>query len=278
MLHRVLLSIALVVVVAQTARAQDVEIGQPVVRPREQGDAEPVAAPTQSASRPLGWSDPSGDATAPSGYAYTPTTTATADPVASAEGYGDAPLPPAYAPPAQQATPPATSTPPATTFESQRPTYTDSAEPSRLPRIAVEALAGLGGSFFGALLGLLIADQLCSSGCDEDIVVGAAVGLLLGLPVGVWTGGIAMDGNGGLGWAIAGSMIGWVGTGVLVSLADDSGDDTGWLTALGVAMPIGGAILGFELSSDASATRARSIRASISPRGQGAVLGLTATF
>jgi hypothetical protein len=209
-----------------------------------------------------------------------------------------------------QVLPPAviTSAPPAPfVLDSERPpglqSETRAASPSdiagtsrrsRVGRVLVEAVSGAGAGFGGVVLGGLaggFAGLLVGPG-ESDVnlmpLIGAATGAAIlgtvGLSLGVWGAGLAMDGNGGIGWTFLGSSAG-VATAMLGTFASNNGVVA---TALFATLPLAGALLGYELSSSDSRrdTEAREherhtqtmARAQIAPTFSGTSLGLVGTF
>lgn len=124
-------------------------------------------------------------------------------------------------------------------------------------RVSAETLGGLVGGAAGVLSSGMLGFGLCKAagggfetfGCILPAVVGAYVGGAVGIPMGVWGAGELMGADGGLGWAMLGSVSGAVVAGTLVAVTDiEHGDPAFWLLVVG--LPLTGAILGYELSVD----------------------------
>jgi len=128
----------------------------------------------------------------------------------------------------------------------------------RALRIGTEVLGGWAG-----LLGLGYAGWRVGYAADGEensfpfrygAVGGAFAGALLGAPLGVWGAGHAVDGNGHLLWTALGSTAGMAGA-WLFTMAGADLESTPVLAAL-TSLPVAGAIIAFELSSDPSRARA----------------------
>ena len=158
---------------------------------------------------------------------------------------------------------------------------------SRAGRISAELALGAAGMLGGGLAGFAIGSATCNaSASDSDwfpclgpMVVGGGIGAMAGTPLAIWLGGTALDGNGGLGWTLLGSSAGFLAWGAIAAAAE--GDMGAWL---GLALPLAGGVLGFELTSDpsaraADAARARTrLAAALAPRPGGATLSLSGDF
>ena len=152
--------------------------------------------------------------------------------------------------------------------------------PRRVARVALElalSTAGVAGAF-----------ALGSAACDEDAratewgcfgitILYGSLGLAVGLPLGVWLGGLWLGGSGGLGWTYLGAAGGVSAMGLLLRVGNNP-----VIVALAISMPFVGATLAFELSSDASERRAlrapHRITAGLAPTAGGAVLSLAGDF
>jgi hypothetical protein len=132
-------------------------------------------------------------------------------------------------------------------------------ESPRASRIAIEALAGVGGEVLLGYTGFQAGRALCSNhhgmfACLGEEVTGVLVGGTIGAIGGVYAGGAAMDGTGRIGYTLVGGLAG-TGTALLTTAAfagasEDSGASIvlAWIALVG--MPVAGSILGYELSSD----------------------------
>lgn len=112
--------------------------------------------------------------------------------------------------------------------------------------------AGLGGVLVGGLLGYAghtFATQDAPSSPDTAVVLGAGVGWLTALPLGVALFGAARDGDGGYGWSLLGA-VGGTALGGAMGYVLDRGPSDGLAGAAGVGFFGGvvGALLGYELS------------------------------
>lgn len=163
--------------------------------------------------------------------------------------------------------------------------------PSRGARILAEAggglLAGLGGGFAGVMTG----NAMCEEGlvgppggflmpCLGANLVGLLLGVGVGVPLGVWGGGLLMGGNANPLGAMAGVGLGLV-AGVFVGMTVPS--PLGFLLAL--SLPLIGSIMGYEATQPDPGPRAPAV-ASTPPRLQpvlafsphGALVGLGGSF
>ena len=98
---------------------------------------------------------------------------------------------------------------------------------------------------------------------DDILRVGLYGGVLgagLGVPMGVYLVGTNMRGDGGLGWTFLGSMAGSGLTLVLAILARDDVLPVGVPVLAGLVLPVAGAVLGYESSSQLRAPPARARR------------------
>jgi hypothetical protein len=158
--------------------------------------------------------------------------------------------------------------------------------PSRGIRALGEAGLGFAGGlvvgFAGALLGVGIGaasnDPWAALGGG---VLGALVGATAGIPLGVMIGGKLMDGNGSLLATIGGEAVGILLSIGLTALSRDGAGAVSFLI-----LPVAGAVLGYELTSDDSASGAaaekrglRSLRPTIAPTAEGKpAFGLSLRF
>lgn len=108
-----------------------------------------------------------------------------------------------------------------------------------VPRVSVEMLSGVLGGFLGFLPGVALEDPAT-----------AAVGLLLGLPLGVSISGWIFDADGSYWWSLLGEIAGIAVLAAVIAAWDRDPGDAGF-TAIPVTfgMPLAGAIVGFELSN-----------------------------
>jgi len=153
----------------------------------------------------------------------------------------------------------------------------DEESPSRAGRVAAEVGGGIAGFFLPGFVGAYL---VCLGGCS-DVGIGVAVtAALLGLPTGVWLAGNAVDGNGGWGWTLIGSLAGWVFAGGI--LAAGAGSDSAIPAVIAGMFPVAGAVVGYELSSDPSAEaaerRAARFTASFAPMPGGATLSVSGSL
>ncbi len=158
---------------------------------------------------------------------------------------------------------------------------------ARALRISVELALGTAGLFGGGLAGLEIGAAACDETASDTewfpclgaAVVGGGIGALTVTPLAIWLGGSALDGNGGLGWTFLGTSAGFLAWTGFVAAAQ--GEDVAWL---GLLLPLAGGVLGFELSSDSSASAADAARerthvsASLAPRPGGALVAVSGDF
>jgi hypothetical protein len=122
-------------------------------------------------------------------------------------------------------------------------------------RIAAEAGGGVLGAGVGFIGGLAFGAAACGEGglgCIGAAMFGGAVGATGGLGLGTWVGGNIADGNGGIGYTYLGELGGLLALTIVVGVASELDiEPPPVVTVLGVlALPIGGAILGYELSHD----------------------------
>lgn len=130
------------------------------------------------------------------------------------------------------------------------------ARAERPERIAVELGGGVVGGAAGAFsLGVLSAGVCAltdagarSFGCLIPAVAGAYLGGAVGIPLGVWGFGNLMDGDGGLGWTMLGSLSGTAIAATTLVLTDIEQGSPLWWTLL-IGLPLTGAVLGYELSA-----------------------------
>jgi hypothetical protein len=112
------------------------------------------------------------------------------------------------------------------------------------------ALGTLGGAVLGAAYGNSNGGGFAALGY---FILGAAAGNILFMPLGTWAGGTLADGNGSILFTYLGGGAGVVG-GALLTAALGSVADGDWLfpvsLALLVIFPLGGAMLGYELTHD----------------------------
>lgn len=136
------------------------------------------------------------------------------------------------------------------------PAMVGPAHAERPERVAVELGGGVIGGAAGAFsLGLLSAGVCAltdggkrSFGCLVPAVAGAYVGGAVGIPLGVWGAGNLMDGDGGLGWTMLGSLSGTTLAVTTLLLTDIEQGSPLWWTLL-IGLPLTGAVLGYELSA-----------------------------
>lgn len=133
------------------------------------------------------------------------------------------------------------------------PEVTKRAEPSsRTGRIVGELLLGgiaeLGVGIIGALAGCAFDRSSSSFGCLGGALVGGLIGMQVGTTLGVWGVGWLLDGDGSIGAVIGGQLVG-----TLLGIAAAAvlqGSSLG--AVLFFALPVVGAIVGFEATSNAS--------------------------
>lgn len=146
--------------------------------------------------------------------------------------------------------------------------------------LATAVSTGFAGALIGGVIGLASNDPFAAIG---GAAIGGLAGLVIGLPLGVVITGNAMDGNGKIWATIAGEVTGIL-IGGLITAAYSANNFDGTVPVFVMAtFPTVGAVLGYELSSDPSARRAKeqtgAWRPVIRPTGDGGfALGLSATF
>jgi hypothetical protein len=134
---------------------------------------------------------------------------------------------------------------------------------SKTPRIAVESLTGLGLGVVGLIPGSLYLLSFafcddCDTGAEPFLValgLGAA-GLSGGTALGVKVGGALMGGEGQFAPTLLGSLIGTV-VGAFVAIPFGIAIEGAWVVPL-LALPVTGAIIGYELSQPAASERTAS--------------------
>jgi hypothetical protein len=149
--------------------------------------------------------------------------------------------------------------------------------------VGIGALTSLGGMFALGLVGLGVCEltdggKTPKFGCLGPVVISGGLGLLAGIPVGVWAGGRLVGGEGSLLATILGGLLG-VGAGIWVNVAMAA--DPIFLLAL----PLGGlagSIIAYEFSHQQTsparvATRPR-VQPTLAISSRGALLGLGGTF
>ncbi len=133
----------------------------------------------------------------------------------------------------------------------------------RVARIAVELVLGtgvsLGGELLGAYAGLNV-DLLSGREAGLGASLGAAVGAILTAAPAVWLGGRAMGGDGSFGWTMLG---GAAGTAVSVVIIAIKNTTAAW--GIAAAMPVLGAVAGYELSSHRHRSEAPQPAVSVTP-------------
>lgn len=114
---------------------------------------------------------------------------------------------------------------------------------------------GVAGLYLGFLAGTAaLADRRGSSSVSGFFVAGAYGGVLgasLGIPLGVYLVGNNYHGNGGLGWTYLCSAVGGAAAFGLAYAAESGDIGVGIPIVAGLFLPLTGAVLGYELSSDA---------------------------
>ena len=158
-----------------------------------------------------------------------------------------------------------------------QPSYTP-----RAPRMALESLLGVVG---GAGLWLATTYLGCEAlGCEElqglGMMIMTSPMIPIGMALGIYGAGVALDGNGGLGWTIlgtlGGSLVSVLGVAILVN--SNGGDEISGLLTITLPPLIGG-IMGFERSHDEpTINMAPHMTVSIDPTTKGAILALTAAL
>ncbi len=124
-------------------------------------------------------------------------------------------------------------------------------------RIAGESLGGVVGGAAGVFSVGLLSYGSCALvdgggrgfGCLVPAVLGAYVGGAAGVSLGVWGAGELAGANGGFGWTLLGTLSGTTVAVTTLLLSDiEQGDPAWWL--LFVGLPLTGAIVGYELSTE----------------------------
>jgi hypothetical protein len=163
-----------------------------------------------------------------------------------------------------------------TPYAGQEATWSGEHAPSpdesvRAGRVFLELAVGAAGLMGGGLLGIYLACPGGSLDCLDDMLAGAAIGAGLATPLTICGIGRGLDGNGSCTWTLVGTTTGFLAWGAV-------GHATDWVPESWAAifLPIIGGVLGFELSSDASAREAERISASIVPARGGAVVAVAA--
>ena len=167
---------------------------------------------------------------------------------------------------------------------------------SRTERILIEAgggvgagvVLGVGGLYIGFLAGAVAAtDSRGRTSAERFLAAGAyggAVGAALGVPIGVYLVGNNFNGNGGFGWTVLGSLAGGAVTFGLVAIADQAEISAAVPLVAGIVLPVAGAVLGYELSSDADSRgpprrpAQPTVMPTVTTVAHGAALGLVGTF
>jgi hypothetical protein len=129
------------------------------------------------------------------------------------------------------------------------------AEASDGVRIAAEAGGGVLGGGIGLIGGVAFGAAACGDRGLECLgagFAGAFVGTAVGVGIGTWVGGNIADGNGGLGYTYLGELGGVLSLAILAGFASELEiEPPPVVTILTViALPVGGAVLGYELSHD----------------------------
>ena len=151
----------------------------------------------------------------------------------------------------------------------------------RGPRIAIELIGGgagaMGGAFAGFAIGVGRGDLDRSSPRTLGIM---ALGSWLGTSIA----GSALGGTGNWGFSLLGSLLGGAGSLALGLTMGSTGPVNCLLFAAMIALPIGGGVLGYEMSQGfqiaPSSAPLRSLHPSfsLSSDGKGALAGLSGTF
>jgi hypothetical protein len=105
---------------------------------------------------------------------------------------------------------------------------------------------------------------------------------LVAIPAFVYCAGQESDGNGGYGWTTLGALAGELAA-LGVAAAIDPGEAQDWTLRVGaLLLPAAGAVLGYELSSDADARVSSRASVRFAPTvhasREGALVGLAGTF
>jgi hypothetical protein len=147
----------------------------------------------------------------------------------------------------------------------------------RIGRIALEAVMGTGLGAVpivaGAYIGLSIDVARASGGGEAGtgFYIGTAIGASLGVGSAVYLAGWLMNGDGAYGWAVLGSTAGTaLGAGLLAAKSNNA------TLVFAAALPIAGAITGYELSSHRR--RARSAAATLAPAIGRNTIGIAGAF
>lgn len=130
----------------------------------------------------------------------------------------------------------------------------------RVARIGVELVLGSGLGALGVLTGMyvgLYADVHSGREGGAGVSIGAALGAALSAAPAVWAAGSIMGGDGSFGWTLLGGAAGTVLSGIVLAIKNVSAT-----VGIAAALPVLGAIAGYELSSNA-----RRPAASASPSG-----------
>ncbi|MBL8955972.1 MAG: hypothetical protein JNK82_34675 [Myxococcaceae bacterium] len=146
----------------------------------------------------------------------------------------------------------------------------------RVARVAVEVVLGTGLSLAGELLGAyagLNVDLLSGREAGLGASLGAAVGAILTAPAAVWLGGRMMGGDGSFGWTVLG---GAAGTAVAAGIIGIKNTTVAW--AFAAAMPVLGAVLGYELSSHRHRSEAPAPAVGIAPALGPTSIGVVGVF
>lgn len=123
-------------------------------------------------------------------------------------------------------------------------------------RLLVEGGAGLGTGLAGALVGVglfMLGNtlQFVELGEGPAVLPFALVGAALGFPLGVWWGGELMAGDGSLLTTYGGAAVGGLAVVGLWSWSERSHQPlSGILKGVAIPLPVAGAFLGYELSSN----------------------------
>lgn len=147
-------------------------------------------------------------------------------------------------------------------------------------RIALETLTGGLGAVGGGLVGFNI-------GAGSGTLAGAGLGMLGGIGMGAWLGtslgGGLAGGTGNMGAAFLGTALGSV-TSILAIAIFAPTQSAPLILGSAILFPLGGAIIGYEVSQTPHAAQPRDNTfrfmptISIQPDGKGASTGLVGTF